>query len=296
MLILNSRMFFLRTFVIFALTSSALGQSAAPYESELGTLADRLSHEIQLPRKHAPSPKVVVIDFPNQRGIANVLGERMSESLSDALAERLGPEHVVVQKQFRADLLSRGISPFDMQDNDVVLWNAQKAGANLIVLGHLRSSKTATTLIVQLVRASDGKEFSTASTDLTLTEEMQTLVDKLPDWRFDPDVAVPCFVTARDAVAALFKSAGVSEPKCIHCPPASYTDEARRAHQQGSVKFDAIIDEQGRISSATLVKGDSYGLAMQAMEVAKDWRFMPAMKNGKPVRVCSQIEMTFRLY
>jgi TonB family protein len=62
------------------------------------------------------------------------------------------------------------------------------------------------------------------------------------------------------------------------------------------VKFDAIIDEQGRISSATLVKGDSYGLAMQAMEVAKDWRFMPAMKNGKPVRVCSQIEMTFRLY
>jgi hypothetical protein len=68
-----------------------------------------------------------------------------------------------------------------MQDNDVVLWNAQKAGANLIVLGHLRSSKTATTLIVQLVRASDGKEFSTASTDLTLTEEMQTLVDKLPD-------------------------------------------------------------------------------------------------------------------
>src|SRR6266849_7834902 len=293
---MNSQMFFIRAFVIFALTSSAHGQNTAPYQSELSTLADRLAHEIQLPPKHAPSPKVLVIDFPNQRGIANVLGERMSESLSDALTDRLGPEHVVAQKQFRADLLSGGISPFDMQAHDVALWNAQKTGANLIVFGHLRSSKTETTLIVQLVRASDAKELSTASTDLSLTEEMRSLVDKLPAWRFDPDVAVPCLVTARDAVVAVFKNAGVSEPQCIHCPPASYTDEARKAHQQGSFKFDSIIDEQGRVSSSTLVKGDNlYGLATQAMKVAKDWRFKPAMKNGKPVRVGSQIEMTFRI-
>lgn len=289
-------MFFLRAIVVFALTSSALGQSGAPYESELGTLADRLAHEIQLPRKHAPSPKVLVIDFPNQRGIANVLGERMSERLSEALSERLGPEHVVAQKQFRADLLSGGISPFDMQDDDVALWNAQKAGANLVVFGRLRSLKTETTLTVQLVRASDEKELSEASTDLSLTEDVRSLVDKLPAWRFDPEVVVPCLVTAPDAVTALFKSAGVSEPKCIYCPPASYTDEARKAHRQGRVKFDAIIDEQGRVSSATLVKGDPYGLATQAMKVAKDWRLNPAMKNGKPVRVCTQIEMTFRLY
>src|ERR1700730_15115861 len=121
-------MFFLRTLVIFALTPSAFGQNTAQYESELGTFADRLWHEIQLPRKHAPSPRVMVVDFPNQRGIANVLGERMSESLSAALAERLGPQQVVAQKQFRADLLSGGISPFDMQAKDVALWNAQKAG------------------------------------------------------------------------------------------------------------------------------------------------------------------------
>src|ERR1700686_2586980 len=105
MLVLNPHMFFLRVFLIFVLASSALGQSTAPYESELSTLADRLAHEIKLPRKHAPSLNILVLDFPNQRGIANALGERMSESLSDLLAERLGPEHVVAQKQFRAALL-----------------------------------------------------------------------------------------------------------------------------------------------------------------------------------------------
>jgi TonB family protein len=289
-------MSFLRAFVFLSLTSSALGQTTVPYESALGTLADRLAHEIQSPRKHAPSPKVLVIDLQNQRGIANVVGERLSESLSNALTERLGWERVVAQKQFRADLLSAGISPFDMEDDDVALWNAQKAGANLVVLGRLRSSKTESSLMVQLVRASDGKELLKSSTELSLNEETRSLVDKLPVWRLDPDVVVPCSVTAPDAVVALFKNLGVSKPECIHCPFPSYTDEARKARLPGSVKFDAIVDEQGYISSLRLVKGELYGLVTQATKAVEDWRFKPAMKDGKSVRVCTRIEVTFRLY
>lgn len=296
MLVFNSHMFFLRVLAIFVLASSALGQSAAPIESELSTLADRLAHEIELPKKHAPPLKILVLDFSNQRGMANVLGQRMSESLSDLLAERLGPEHVVAKKQFEAALLSGGISPFDMQNNDVAFWNAKKARANLIVFGQLHSSGTQTTLTVQLVRVQHKEELSTASTDLTLTEETRSLVDKFPAWRFDPDILVPCLVTTRDAVAALYKTAGVSQPKCIWCPQAPYTDEARKARYQGAVKFDAIIDEQGRVSAATLVQGDDYGLSTQAMTAAKNWRLAPATKDGKPVRVCVQIETTFHLY
>ena len=227
---------------------------------------------------------------------ANVLGERMSERLSDLLAERLGAEHVVDQKQFRAALLSAGISPFDMQNNDVAFWNAKKAGANLIVFGQLHSSAAETTLTIQLVRVPGKEELSTASTDLSLTEETRSLVDKFPPWHFDTDVLVPCIVTTPDAVAALYKTAGVSQAKCIHCPQPPYTDEARKARYQGAVKFDAIIDEQGRVSAATLVQGDDYGLSTQAMTAAKKWRLAPATKDGKPVRVCVQIETTFNLY
>lgn len=289
-------MFFLRIFVSFVLASSALGQSTAPYESQLRTLADRLTHEMELPRTREPPVKVLVLDFTNQRAMANVLGQRMSESLSELLAERLGPDHVVAQKQFRADLLSAGISPFDMQNNDVALWNAKKARANLIVLGQLHSSATGTTLTVQLVRVSDKRELSTANTDLTLTEEARSLVDKLPAWDFDPNVLVPCLVNTSDAVVALYKTAGVSQPKCIHCPLPPYTDAARTARYQGTLKFDAIIDEQGRVSSSTIIQGDDYGLGAQAMSALKNWRFEPAAKDGKPVRVCVQIETTFHLY
>jgi TonB family protein len=183
-----------------------------------------------------------------------------------------------------------------MQNNDVAFWNAKKAGANLIVFGQLHSSTTETILTVQLVRVPDKTELSTASKDLTLTEETRSLVDKFPAWCFDPAVLVPCLVATGDAVVALYKTAGVSQPKCSHCPQAPYTDEARNAHYQGAVKFDAIIDEQGRVSAATLIQGDDYGLATQAMSALKNWRFEPAAKDGKPVRVCIQIETTFHLY
>jgi Gram-negative bacterial TonB protein C-terminal len=160
-----------------------------------------------------------------------------------------------------------------MQNNDVAFWNAKKAGSNLIVFGQVHSSGTQTTLTVQLVRASDKKELSTASTDLTLTEEMRSLVDKFPPWPFDPAVLVPCLVTTREAMVALYKTAGVSPSKCIHCPQPPYTDEARKAHQQGTVKFDAIIDERGRVSAATLIQGDDYGLATQGYECAQELAF-----------------------
>lgn len=296
MLVFGSRMFFLRIFVGFALASWALGQSTAPYESQLSSLADRLAHEIKLPRKHEPPIRLLVLDFPNQRGTANVLGQRLAENLSDLLAEKLGPAHVVVPKQFRADLLSAGISPFDMQNNDVALWNAKKAGANLVVSGQLESSATATILTVQLVRASDKRELATASTDLALTEETRSLMDKLPAWDFDPNVLVPCLVSTRDAVVALYKTAGVSQPKCRYCPLPPYNDAARNARYQGALKFDAIIDEQGYVISSTVVQGDDYGLAAQTASGFKNWRFEPAAKDGKPVRVCIQIETTFHLF
>jgi TonB family protein len=238
----------------------------------------------------------LVVDFPNQRGMTNILGARISECLSDALAARLGPEHLIAPEQFRAGLLSQGISPFDMQEDDVALWNAQKAGANLGVLGHLQSSAAQNTLTVRLIRTSDNKEIAHASTNLSLTEETQSLADKASSWLFDAGVLVSCLATARDAVVALFKNAGVSEPKCIHCPVAPYTDEARKARQQGDVKFDVIIDEQGRVSTATVTKGSDYGLANQAMATIKDWSFVPATKDGRPVKICSQVVMTLRIF
>jgi TonB family protein len=296
MLISRSEMLLLRSFVIFTLTASAFGQGTSRYESDLDTIADRLTHEVQLTRKHDFSPKVLVIDFLDQKGQVNALGEHLADQLSNALVEKVGPAYVVARKQFREHLLSTGISPFDLQDIDAARWTAREAGANVIVFGYLISSQQKATLRVELVRVSDAKRLSKAGTDLSLAEEARVLFDKPLDWPASPDVVVSCRGAQRDEVIATFKAAGVREPKCIHCPIPSYPDGARAAGHQGAVKVKIVIDDQGRPKSGIIIQGNSPDLEAQAIRAIKEWRFEPAMKDGKPVPVCTIADVMFLSY
>jgi protein TonB len=88
----------------------------------------------------------------------------------------------------------------------------------------------------------------------------------------------------------------VTLPDCIHCPTPEYTDQARAAKFQGTVKFDAVIDEKGNAVRLAVVKGDRHGLTPQAMKAIKSWKFKAATKNGDIVTVCVVIEVTLRLY
>jgi TonB family protein len=284
-------MFFLRVFVIITLTTSAIYQvTPARDEPELSSLADRLAHEFQVPSEQGLSPKVVVIDFSNQDGMTSVLGERLAEGLADKLAERLGPEHVVAHSDLRGYLLSSGISPFDLQISEVALWNAEKMGANAVVRGQLHSSsEKETTLTVELVRASDEKQLTKASANLSLTDEMKNLADKPLNWPSTPDVAVPCANKLGDQ----FKAQGMKPPKCISCSEPSFTKEAREAKYNGRVVLKAVIDEQGRAGSAIIIKGAPYGLDATSVSAIKQWQFEPVRKGGKPVSACIVIEMNF---
>ena len=45
-----------------------------------------------------------------------------------------------------------------------------------------------------------------------------------------------------------------------------------------------------------MVRGLGFGLDAKAMEAVKQWRFDPALKEGKPVNVQISVEVDFRLY
>ena len=45
-----------------------------------------------------------------------------------------------------------------------------------------------------------------------------------------------------------------------------------------------------------MVRGLGFGLDTKAMEAVKQWRFDPALKEGKPVNVQISVEVDFRLY
>ena len=90
-------------------------------------------------------------------------------------------------------------------------------------------------------------------------------------------------------------SAGVSRPVPIYKVEPEYSEEARKAKFQGVVVLSIVIDEQGNPTNFKIVRMLGMGLDNKAVEAVKQWRFRPGMKDGKPVAVQAEIQVTFRL-
>jgi len=89
---------------------------------------------------------------------------------------------------------------------------------------------------------------------------------------------------------------GISAPQPVSTPDPDYTEEARRAKTQGTCTLWLIVDSAGHPRDIRVVHGLGYGLDAKAMEAVQQWRFDPALKDGKPVSVQINIEVEFKLF
>ena len=89
---------------------------------------------------------------------------------------------------------------------------------------------------------------------------------------------------------------GVSAPKKIFDPEPEYSEEARKAKFQGTCVLYVVVGPDGRTRDIRVQRTLGLGLDEKAIEAVKQWRFEPAMKDGKPVAVAVSVEVEFRLY
>jgi TonB family protein len=89
---------------------------------------------------------------------------------------------------------------------------------------------------------------------------------------------------------------GVTPLRLISKPKATYTDNARSAGVSGSVRLVLLMGANGRILHILKLKGLGYGLDEQAIRAAKQIRFEPKMKDGKPVTTVITLEYGFQVY
>jgi periplasmic protein TonB len=90
---------------------------------------------------------------------------------------------------------------------------------------------------------------------------------------------------------------GVKSPVLLSQPLPAYTEEARKARTEGVVVIKAVVRKDGSVDSFRVVRGLGHGLDESAINtIATKWRFRPGTKNGLPVDVWADIEVTFRLY
>jgi len=59
--------------------------------------------------------------------------------------------------------------------------------------------------------------------------------------------------------------------------------------------LELVLSTSGTVDSARVLKGAGHGLDEAAVAGVRNYRFSPATKDGRPVRVRMQYTMQFRL-
>jgi protein TonB len=88
---------------------------------------------------------------------------------------------------------------------------------------------------------------------------------------------------------------GSAFPKVIQRAAPEYTPEALDARLEGSVHLSAMIGIDGVPSDIKMTKSLGKGLDEKAIECFKKWRFSPALRNGEPTPMSSEVAIIFKL-
>jgi TonB family protein len=88
---------------------------------------------------------------------------------------------------------------------------------------------------------------------------------------------------------------GVSPPSLVKKVEPQYSDEAHKAHLEGTVALGVIIGSDGKARDFKILRSLGLGLDEKAIAAVSAWEFGPSTKDGQPVNVQAQIEMTFRM-
>jgi protein TonB len=88
---------------------------------------------------------------------------------------------------------------------------------------------------------------------------------------------------------------GVTAPQLIYRVDPEYSEEARKAKHQGTVELYVEVEPDGRAHKIIVRRSLGLGLDEKAIEAVRQWRFKPAMRDGKAVTVGALVTVHFRL-
>lgn len=90
--------------------------------------------------------------------------------------------------------------------------------------------------------------------------------------------------------------AGVTVPQVVFDPEPSFSDEARKAKQQGMVMLLIVVGKDWHTYDIRVAQSLGMGLDEKAIEAVNRWRFRPATLNGQAVATQIAVQVDFHLY
>ena len=116
-------------------------------------------------------------------------------------------------------------------------------------------------------------------------------------WHRSDNKATPIQAPAENVTNNVFSPTEVTRRALIVSKGEPfYTDEARQHRVSGAVMLEAVFAENGYVTNITVTRGLPNGLTESAIDAARNIRFFPAEKDGKPVSQRTVLEYNFSVY
>ena len=127
---------------------------------------------------------------------------------------------------------------------------------------------------------------------------LKAVEDALKEWRFAParqggqpvaaEIVVPvlCHGMRRDISNA-------TPPRILETVHADYPFGMRRYGLSGRVAVDFTVTEEGRVTQLQIFESDNPAFEEAAIASMRQWRYQPAMRDGKPVSSRERRTITF---
>jgi TonB family protein len=89
---------------------------------------------------------------------------------------------------------------------------------------------------------------------------------------------------------------GVTPVKMLAKPRAKYTDTARTNNVQGVIRLAVLLGADGHVGAVLLLSRLGYGLDEEAVMAARQIKFEPRTRDGKPIPTVVTMEYSFTIY
>jgi TonB family protein len=145
--------------------------------------------------------------------------------------------------------------------------------------------------VMAVISVYSALEVSTAGREQGPLEQASTRPDPLTSTQTDlvkPEQSWP--------PAGVFRPGGeVAPAKLIKDFAPHYTPAAMKASIQGSVFMEAVVLTDGSVGDVRVVRSldKQHGLDEQSVKTVKEFRFTPGTRDGVPVPVIVEVQMSF---
>ncbi len=242
---------------------------------------EELASALDAGMRTASVKSVTVADFLSSDGRSSDLAWYISGKLSDALRKDIvdsnGPRFVS-----RGALADSKLTSEEMNSREALARTGAIWGVAAIVTGTVEIS--ANKFIVKAVvrNVTDGAVIVEAAQDVPHLRILEILLPQGSD--------------QESAHLKTIGADGVVAPTCQYCPIPQYSEDARTAKiQSAKVTLMVTVSTNGEAIKVALTKNPGFGLGEKAIEDVSEWKFRPAMQNGKPVTVEVPVEVEFHL-